>query len=86
MNNINKKIKTIEKISYEPEADVLSWEVSKQPIDFAKEIGNFVVHFNKNQTPVLVEILEASKFLMKADNLIGKKKIAMRSELPVLVS
>ena len=71
---MNKKIEKKEKISYEPEADVLSWEVSKNPIDFAKEIGNFVVHFSKNQTPVLIEILEASKFLIKADSLIGRKK------------
>ena len=34
------------KISYEPEADVLSLEISKQPIDFAEEVSNFVVHFN----------------------------------------
>lgn len=48
------------KISYEPEADVLMWEVSKQPIDDAKQIGNIVVHFSKHNIPVLVEILEAS--------------------------
>lgn len=50
------------KISYEPEADVLRVEVSKQPIDYAKEIGNFVVHFTKEGLPVYIEILEASKF------------------------
>jgi hypothetical protein len=34
------------KISYEPEADILRIEVSKEPIDYAKEMGNFIVHFN----------------------------------------
>ena len=50
------------KISYEPEADVLRIEVANLPIDYAKEIGSFVVHFSKDGLPVYVEILEASKF------------------------
>ena len=58
------------RISYEPEADVLTWELTDKPVDYAKEIGNVVVHFTKNNNPVLVEFLEASKFLVKAENLI----------------
>ncbi|MEK7197954.1 MAG: DUF2283 domain-containing protein, partial [Patescibacteria group bacterium] len=58
------------KISYEPEADVLIWEITDKPIDFAKEVGNIIVHFTKNNIPVLVEVLEASKFLDKAKNLV----------------
>lgn len=63
------------KISYEPEADVLMWEITNKPIDYAKEIGDVVVHFTKNNMPVLIEILEASKFLAKAKNLIKKEDI-----------
>ena len=59
------------KISYEPEADVLTWEISDQDIDYAKEIGNVVVHFSKNNVPVLIEILEATKFSTKAQKLLG---------------
>lgn len=65
----NKKVK----ISYEPEADVLMWEITDKPIDYAKEIGNIVVHFTKENVPVLIEILEAGKFLVKIKNLIEKK-------------
>lgn len=61
------------KFSYEPEADVLMWEITHQPIDFAKEIGNIVVHFTKNNIPVLIEILEASKFLAKAESIVSKE-------------
>lgn len=62
-------------ISYEQEADVLMWELdAKKPIDFAEELGNVVVHFDKYNTPVLIEILEASRFLKTAKNLIGGKK------------
>ncbi len=66
------------KISYEPKADVLMWEISDKPIDFAKEIGNVVVHFTKNNMPVLIEILEASKFLARTKHLIKESKIPLR--------
>ncbi len=73
------------KISYEPEADVLMWEITGRPIDFAKEIGNVVVHFTKNNVPVLIEILEANKFLAKIKNLVGKEnKILIRKPALVL--
>ena len=44
------KAKTI-KMNYEPESDVLSWQASKQPIDYAEEFDNVVVHFSK-KTPL----------------------------------
>ena len=66
------------KISYEPEADVLIWEITDKPIDFAKEVGNIIVHFTKNNIPVLVEVLEASKFLDKAKNLMKRGEISIR--------
>ena len=66
-----KKNNSKSKISYEPEADVLMWEITNQPIDYAKEIGDVVVHFTKNNMPVLIEILEASKFLAKSKALVN---------------
>ena len=66
------------KISYEPEADVLMWEITDKPIDFAKEVGNVIVHFTKNNIPVLIEVLEASKFLAKAKNLVKKGEVSIR--------
>lgn len=73
--------KNKEKISYEPEADVLMWEISDKSIDYAKEVGNVVVHFTKNNMPVLIEFLEASKFLEKAKNLVAKNKIAIHQQV-----
>ncbi|PIY90722.1 MAG: hypothetical protein COY72_01955 [Candidatus Nealsonbacteria bacterium CG_4_10_14_0_8_um_filter_35_10] len=69
------------KISYEPEADVLMWEITDKPIDYAKEIGNVVVHFTKDNTPVLIEILEASKFLARVKNLVKKTQISIREPI-----
>ncbi|OGI59871.1 hypothetical protein A2814_01785 [Candidatus Nomurabacteria bacterium RIFCSPHIGHO2_01_FULL_38_19] len=47
-------------------------EVSNKPIDYAKEIGNVVVHFTKKDKPVFFEILDASKFFTKAGNVMKK--------------
>lgn len=63
------------KISYEPEADVLTVEVSRTaPIDFAKEVGNVVVHFTKQGIPVVVEVLDASQFVTQATDLVRRSK------------
>ena len=67
MNN-----KKISKINYEPEADVLTLELTGEKIDYAKEVGNFVIHFTEQNIPVLVEILDATSFLKKANNLLPK--------------
>ena len=60
------------KITYESEADVLTVEASNKPIDYAMEIGNVVVHFTKKDEPVLFEILDASKFFVKAGTVMKK--------------
>ena len=64
MRNKNKT-----KISYEPEADVLMWEITDKPIDFAKEIGNIVVHFTST-TQASVTINLTSSFPWYGDLMI----------------
>jgi len=70
MNNQNHTI------TYEPEADVLSWEVSDKPIDHAREVGNIVVHFDHKDNPVLLEVLEAKGFQKALDTALSKKSYA----------
>ncbi len=53
------------KVTYEPEDDVLMYEVSDEPIDHAEEMDSVIIHFTKEDKPVLLEILDASKFLSK---------------------
>ncbi len=69
------------KISYNREQDVLMYEISDEPIDYAEEVGNIIVHFTKEGKPVLLEVLDASEFLAETT------KITMRSsdETPVEV-
>lgn len=71
----NKRKKT--NVSYEPEADVLSWEVSRKPIDYAQEAGNMIVHFSKDHVPVFIELLEASKFFTATEKLMHVRKPSM---------
>jgi len=58
---------------YDKGADVLSIEISKKSIDYAQEMGDFVVHFNKKDKPVLLEVLNAKRFLKKSFKLLPKK-------------
>lgn len=51
------------KVNYSPEEDILIYEVSKANIDYAEEVGDVIVHYSKRKKPVLLEILNASKFI-----------------------
>jgi hypothetical protein len=67
------------KISYEHSEDVFLIEIDPTaPIDYAEEAGSVIVHFDAEQHPVLLEILQASEFLS------GLVKASMRTE-PVTV-
>lgn len=70
------------KISYDVEADVLRVEISKQPIDYAKEMGNIVVHLTKEGIPVYLEFLEAKRFLTKTRNILEKTTSLEFSKIP----
>lgn len=74
------KQKSQSTLHYAPDADILWWEVTKEPIDYAEEIGNVVVHFTKKHTPVLIEVLEATKFLQASKYLVSGKKRAVMFE------
>lgn len=55
------------KISYNREKDIMLLEVSsRKKIDYAEEAGPIIVHFSKDRHPVLLEILDASEFLVAA--------------------
>jgi len=57
---------------YSPDEDILLYEVSQEPIDYAEETGSVIVHFSKKGKPVLLEILDASKFL--AETTLAREK------------
>lgn len=60
---------------YDPEANILSWEVGKGEISHAREIGNFIIHVSRTGKPVLIEILEASSIMGQFDKIRNIKDI-----------
>lgn len=68
------------KITYDPEADILSWETGEPAkIDYATEMGNIIVHFTKGNKPILIEVLEASKVMRKTERVFEKAQSAALS-------
>jgi len=65
-------------MQYDIESNILSIELTAGKISHAREFGNFIIHFSKNEKPILIEILEADKFnkqFSKIPNLKNIKKI-----------
>lgn len=61
------------KFRYDKEDDVLMIWFSKEPIDHAEQVKDVIVHFSKNDRMVLMEILDASKFLKETSEVLPPK-------------
>ena len=60
------------KMSYDRDEDILMVETAPGKIDHAEEMGPIIVHFTKDEKPVVLEILDASEFLSLATKSSGK--------------
>ncbi|MEA3398480.1 MAG: DUF2283 domain-containing protein [Patescibacteria group bacterium] len=63
---------------YDPEANLLCWEISKGKIHHCREVGNFIIHMSRAGKPILLEILDASRFvgqINKIKNINDVKKM-----------
>jgi hypothetical protein len=59
---------------YDIDANIISIELSKDPIEQARDFGNFIIHISPKGRPVLLEILEADKFARQFDReKVGKQ-------------
>jgi|GEM_PF-1936908 hypothetical protein len=63
-------------MNYDIEANLLSWEIGKGRIERAVELGNFIVHLSPAGKPILIEILNASKFKTKLGDLRTIERIS----------
>ena len=54
---------SFQKFRYDKEDNALMIWFSKEPIDYAEQEKDLIVHFSKENKPVLMEILNATKFL-----------------------
>ena len=66
------------KIKYEQDADVLTLILKeKGKLSHAQEVGDIIVHFDKNGTPLFLEILKASKIVPLLVEGLAKKEITV---------
>lgn len=61
------------KVKYYKEDDLLVIELSNKPFEYAEMEGNFVVHYTKDNHPVLIEVLQASDFLRATNKVLPKE-------------
>jgi hypothetical protein len=60
---------------YDAESNLISWEIAKGEISRAREFGNFIIHLSPAGKPILIEILNASKFVGQLDKLKRTEEI-----------
>ena len=66
---------------YDSDANILSIEVAKGEISHAREFGNFIIHLSNSNKPILIEILDASKFVSQFDKLKNIKDIKLVEQI-----
>jgi uncharacterized protein YuzE len=66
------------KIKYHEDADVLSMILKgKGKLSHAEEVGDVIVHFDKNGQPLFMEILRASKIIPLMVEGLAKKEVTV---------
>lgn len=58
------------KFRYDKDDDVLMVWFSNQKVDYAEQQKNIIIHFSKKDKPVLMEILDASEFLIQTSKIL----------------
>ncbi len=61
------------KAKYHEDADLLSLRISNAPYKYARQSGDIIVHYSDNKEPVLIEILNAAKFVKDTTRMLPKK-------------
>ncbi len=54
------------KFKYSPDVDILLVELGDGKFDYAEENEGVIVHYDKKDVPVLLEIMEAKEFVMNS--------------------
>ncbi len=53
-------------MAYSKDVDILLVKVADEPIDYAEDSGQFIVHFSQDGKPVLIEIQDAKEFVLES--------------------
>lgn len=66
------------KIKYDEEAEILTIILKDRgKLSHAEEVGDIIVHFDKNEKPLFMEILKASKIVPLMVEGLAKKEITV---------
>ena len=68
---------------YDNESNIMCLELAKGKISHVHEFGNFIIHVSKSEKPILIEILDASKFVGQIDKLKIKNIKNIKKAIPV---
>lgn len=60
------------KTKYYEDADLLSLRISNTPYKYARQDGDVIVHYSENKEPVLIEIVNAAKFIKDTTKMLPK--------------
>lgn len=66
---------------YDPEANILSWQVASGQISHVHEVRNLVIHVSKSGKPLLIEVLDASSLMGQFDKIKNLKKTKPKPSL-----
>ena len=67
-------------LKYDEDGDVLSIIVSKQgKLSHAEELGDIVIHLDKDGKPLLLEVLRASKMIPLMVQSLAKKDVTVQT-------
>ncbi len=70
--------RTKARIHYSPDVDALLIRLSEDPIDHAEEAGDFILHYSPEGKVVLIEVFQATPFLMGLLNsMIQREEVAL---------
>lgn len=61
------------KAKYYKDADLLSLRISNTAYKYARQNGDVIVHYSENKEPVLIEIINAAKFIKETAKMLPKK-------------
>lgn len=58
----------MKKIRYSKEVDALLVELSDEPIAYAEDDGQVILHYSDDEKLVLIEILDVTQFMSEEDS------------------
>ncbi|MBI2079521.1 DUF2283 domain-containing protein [Candidatus Micrarchaeota archaeon] len=64
------------KYKYDVKTDILLIQMGTEKPDFAEQRENIITHYNKNGKPIEIEILDASKTVVKLfETIVGCRSV-----------